>query len=201
MKRFLDVFFSAIAILFLSPVLLAISIVVLIDDGCPVIFKQDRVGKNGNLFKIRKFRTMNKGTRNAPTSKLSEADACITHSGRFLRRTSLDELVQLVNIFEGTMSFIGPRPLIPEEREIDELRRKYNVYRVRPGMTGWAQINGRDSLSDEAKANFDREYVEKHSLLFDFKILVKTFGTVLKGENIVEGGKDKKEEDNARLDG
>jgi len=201
MKRFLDVFFSAIAILFLSPVLLAISIVVLIDDGCPVIFKQDRVGKDGNLFKIRKFRTMNKGTRNAPTSKLSEADACITHSGRFLRRTSLDELVQLVNIFEGTMSFIGPRPLIPEEREIDELRRKYNVYRVRPGMTGWAQINGRDSLSDEAKANFDREYVEKHSLLFDFKILVKTFGTVLKGENIVEGGKDKKEEDNARLDG
>jgi O-antigen biosynthesis protein WbqP len=201
MKRFLDVFFSAIAILLLSPVLLAISIVVLIDDGCPVIFKQDRVGKDGKLFKIRKFRTMNKGTRNAPTSELREAEACITHSGRFLRRTSLDELVQLFNIFEGTMSFIGPRPLIPEEREIDELRKKYNVYIVRPGMTGWAQINGRDSLSDEAKAKFDREYVEKHSLLFDLKILVKTFGTVLKGENIVEGGKEKIEEDNEKLDG
>lgn len=192
MKRLLDIFFSATAIIFLSPLLLAISIVVLIDDGYPIIFKQDRVGKDGNYFKVRKFRTMKKGTRNAPTAELKEADACITHSGRFLRRTSLDELVQLVNIFEGTMSFIGPRPLIPDEKEIDLLRKKYNVYRVRPGMTGWAQINGRDSLTDDEKAKYDKEYVENQSLLFDFKILLKTFGTVLKGDNIVEGSEEKK---------
>jgi len=191
MKRFLDIFFSALAIVFLSPLLLAISIVVLIDDGFPIVFKQDRVGKDGKYFKVRKFRTMKKGTRNAPTAELKEAEACITHSGRFLRRTSLDELVQLINIFEGTMSFIGPRPLIPEEKEIDTLRKKYNVYCVRPGMTGWAQINGRDSLTDEEKAKYDKEYVENQSLLFDFKILSKTFGTVLKGENIVEGSEKK----------
>ncbi|MEI6577970.1 MAG: sugar transferase [Eubacteriales bacterium] len=191
MKRILDIFFSAIAIFFLSPLLLALSIVVLIDDGFPVIFKQDRVGKDSKHFKIRKFRTMKKGTRNAPTAKLEEAEECITHSGRFLRRTSLDELLQLLNIFDGTMSFIGPRPLIPEEKEIHVLREKYGVYKVRPGMTGWAQINGRDSLTDEEKAKYDKEYVEKHNLLFDAKILFKTFSTVLKGEDIVEGSEKK----------
>ena len=137
---------------------------------------------------------MKKGTRNAPTSKLHESGDCITRSGRFLRRSSLDELVQLFNILDGTMSFVGPRPLIPEEKEIDELRKEYRVYRVRPGMTGWAQINGRDSLSVEDKALLDKEYVDKCSILFDMKILVKTFGTVLKGENIVEGEKNKEED-------
>lgn len=196
MKRFFDAVFSALAILFLLPLLFTVSLIVLIDDGCPVIFRQKRVGKNGKLFEIRKFRTMKKGTRNAPTGKLHESGECITRSGRFLRKTSLDELIQLFNILDGTMSFVGPRPLIPEEKEIDELRKNYNVYRVRPGMTGWAQINGRDSVSDEEKALLDREYVENQSILFDIKILLKTFGTVLKGENIVEGV-NKKEEDSA----
>lgn len=188
MKRFLDVIFSIIAIIIASPLLLVISIIILIDDGRPIIFKQDRVGQAGKLFKIRKFRTMKKGTRNAPTAHLNEAEECITRSGRFLRKTSLDELVQLFNILDGTMSLIGPRPLIPEEKEIHVLREKYGVYKVKPGMTGLAQVNGRDSLSVEDKALFDKDYVENQSLLFDLKILFKTISTVLKGENIVEGG-------------
>lgn len=188
MKRFLDFVFSLLSIVLASPLLLAVSVLILLDDGRPVIFKQDRVGKGGSLFQVRKFRTMKKGTRNAATAELRESDDCITRSGKFLRKTSLDELVQLFNILEGTMSFVGPRPLIPEETEIHELRLQYGVYAVKPGVTGWAQVNGRDMLSAEDKARFDKEYVENRSLLFDIKILLKTVGAVIKKENILEGG-------------
>ena len=131
---------------------------------------------------------MKNDTRNTATSDLTEAEFQITKSGRFLRKTSLDELPQLFNVLIGDMSFVGPRPLIPEEKEIRNLRRDYGVFSVRPGITGWAQVNGRDMLTDEEKALFDKEYVEKQSILFDIKIMIKTVAVVLKRENISEGG-------------
>ncbi len=187
MKRFFDIFASLIMLIILSPLFLIISIVIAVDDGLPVIFKQHRVGKDNELFYIYKFRTMRNGTRNVASGSLSESGECITASGRFLRKTSLDELPQLFNILQGKMSFVGPRPLIPEEEKIRELRKKYNVYSVRPGMTGLAQINGRDNLTDEEKAEFDRKYVENHSFFSDIVIMFKTFSAVLTGKDVVEG--------------
>ena len=187
MKRLFDIIASLIMLIILSPVFLIVSVIIIADDGLPVIFRQHRVGKGNELFYIYKFRTMRNGTRNVASGSLSESGECITKSGRFLRRTSLDELPQLVNILKGSMSFVGPRPLIPEEKEIRELREKYNVYSVRPGMTGLAQINGRDNLTDEEKAEYDREYVENHSLFIDFSIMIKTVFNVLSGKDVVEG--------------
>ena len=195
MKRFLDILLSLVAIIVLSPLMLAISLIIVIDDGLPVIFKQDRVGRGDQLFKIRKFRTMKNGAPNISTADFEKSDEFITRSGRFLRKTSLDELPQLFNVLNGTMSFIGPRPLIPEENHIREIRRKYGVYAVRPGLTGWAQVNGRDCLSDEEKAEFDREYIERQSLAFDAKIFFRTIWVVLTGKDVVEGGMKHNEED------
>ncbi len=188
MKRFLDVFLSLAAIIVLSPLLLIISIIILIDNGTPVIFTQDRVGKDDKLFKIKKFRTMRTDAPNVATAELEQSDKYITRSGKLLRRTSLDELPQLFNVLKGDMSFVGPRPLIPEESHIREIRREYGIYSVRPGLTGWAQVNGRDCLSDEEKAEFDREYIEKESLWFDTKIFFRTIWVVLTGKDVVEGG-------------
>lgn len=199
MKRIFDVVCSLIAIILLSPLMLLISLIILIDDGRPVFFCQDRVGYNDRLFKIRKFRTMKNGTRNTSTASLSEADECITRSGRFLRKTSLDELPQLFNVLNGTMSFVGPRPLIPEEEHIRNLRREYNVFSVRPGVTGWAQVNGRDCLTDEEKAAFDQEYVKCHSIFFDIKILFKTALVVLTGKGFAEGSASRKEKEDTDI--
>ena len=188
MKRAFDFTVSLILIIILFPLFLLISLIVLIDAGSPVIFRQYRVGKDNKLFYIYKFRTMRRGVRNVATAELTDSEKYITKSGRILRKTSLDELPQLVNVLRGDMSFVGPRPLIPEEKEIRALRKEYNVYSVRPGITGWAQINGRDSLSIEEKALFDKEYIDKQSVLFDIKILFRTVLVVLKRENIAEGG-------------
>lgn len=188
MKRIFDFTVSLVLIIALLPVFLILALVVLIDSGYPVIFKQYRVGKGNKLFYIYKFRTMRVNTRNAATDDLDEAEQAITKSGRFLRKTSLDELPQLFNVLSGKMSFVGPRPLIPEEKEIRQLRKEYNVYSVRPGITGLAQVNGRDMLSAKEKALFDKEYVEKQSILLDIKIMFKTVLVVLKRENILEGG-------------
>lgn len=188
MKRAFDFIVSLLMLILLSPLFLIIGIIILLDGGTPVIFRQYRVGKDNKLFYIYKFRTMRQGTRNTSTGELTESDSCITKSGKILRKLSLDELPQLVNILNGSMSFVGPRPLIPEEKEIRQLRKDYNVYSVRPGMTGLAQINGRDDLGIEEKALFDKEYVEKQSFLLDIKILFKTVAVVLKREGISEGG-------------
>lgn len=188
MKRIFDFTVSLLLIILSSPVFLIIALIVLIDSGHPVIFKQYRVGKGNKLFYIYKFRTMRVNTRNASTDELEEAEQAITKSGRILRKTSLDELPQLFNVLTGKMSFVGPRPLIPEEKEIRQIRKEYNVYSVRPGITGLAQVNGRDMLSAEEKALFDKEYVEKQSFMLDMKILFKTVLVVLKRENIIEGG-------------
>lgn len=188
MKRIFDFTVSLVLIIILIPVFLILALVVLIDSGSPVIFRQYRVGKGNKLFYIYKFRTMRVNTRNAATDDLEEAEQVITKSGHFLRKTSLDELPQLFNVLTGKMSFVGPRPLIPEEKEIRQIRKEYNVYSVRPGITGLAQVNGRDMLSAKEKALFDKEYVEKQSILLDVKIMFKTVLVVLKRENILEGG-------------
>lgn len=187
MKRVFDFTVSLLMIILLSPLMLIIGLIILIDDGTPVIFKQYRVGKDNKLFYIYKFRTMRKNTRNVATNELEESDTMITRSGKLLRKTSLDELPQLFNILSGKMSFVGPRPLIPEEKEIRILRAKYNVYSVRPGMTGLAQINGRDVLTYQQKAELDREYVENRSLFGDLVILFKTVSVVLSAKDVVEG--------------
>lgn len=187
MKRVFDFTVSLLMIILLSPLMLIIGLIILIDDGAPIIFRQYRVGKDNKLFYIYKFRTMRKETRNVATNELEESDSMITKSGRLLRKTSLDELPQLFNILSGKMSFVGPRPLIPEEKEIRVLRAEYNVYSVRPGMTGLAQINGRDVLNYKQKAELDREYVENQSLLGDIRILFKTVFVVLSARDVVEG--------------
>lgn len=187
MKRVFDFIISLFALIILSPLFLLISLIILIGDGKPVLFRQKRVGKSNELFTIYKFRTMKRGTENVASGKLENANAKITKFGRILRATSIDELPQLFNILNGTMSLVGPRPLIPEENEIRELREKYNVYTIRPGITGWAQINGRDNISLEQKALLDKEYVEKQSLGFDIKILVMTVLKVLRREDVNEG--------------
>ncbi len=187
MKRVLDFIISLFALIILSPLFLIVSVCILISDGSPVFFRQKRVGKNNELFEIYKFRTMKRGTENVASNDLSDANVKITKFGKILRATSIDELPQLLNILNGTMSLIGPRPLIPEETKIRELRQKYNVYSVRPGITGWAQVNGRDNVSAEKKALLDKEYVEKQSLMFDIKIFFMTIHQVLCRKDVNEG--------------
>ncbi len=187
MKRVLDFTGSLFALILLSPLFLIVSVCILISDGSPVFFRQKRVGKNNELFEIYKFRTMKRGTENVASSDLSDAAMKITKFGKILRATSIDELPQLLNILNGSMSLIGPRPLIPEETEIRELRKKYNVYSVRPGITGWAQVNGRDNVSVEKKALLDKEYVEKQSLMLDIKIFFMTVHQVLHRKDVNEG--------------
>ena len=193
MKRFFDFLFSLLALIVLSPVILILSMLVLISSGRPVIFKQERVGYGNKLFTIYKFRTMKDGMRQTRTEDLTEEEVenDITFIGKILRKLSLDELPQLFNILKGDMSFVGPRPLIPQEEEIRVLREKYNVYSVRPGITGWAQVNGRDFISDEQKAKLDKEYVENHSIMMDIKIMFKTVWVVLAGKDIADGKTDK----------
>lgn len=191
MKRACDVVISLVLLILLSPVLAVISLVILIDDGAPVIFRQERVGRGNKTFHVLKFRTMKKDTPNVATADLTDSDKYITKCGAFLRKTSLDELPQLINVLNGSMSFIGPRPLIPAETEIRQLREENGVYAARPGVTGWAQVNGRDILSPKEKVLYDREYVRHMSLSFDFLILLRTVKVVLKRENIAEGSEKK----------
>lgn len=190
MKRVLDIFASLSAIIVLSPVFIAVALIVLITDGSPAVYKQKRVGKDAKLFTIYKFRTMKNGTRLAATNDLKESENSMISCGSLLRKTSLDELPQLFNILKGDMSFVGPRPLIPEEEEIHLLRKENDIYSVRPGLTGYAQVNGRDKCSIEEKVRLDREYIEKKSLIFDIKIFFRTFINVFKMSDVVEGGKE-----------
>ena len=172
-----------------SPILLAVAAAVKLDSKGPVIFKQERLAKDGKVFEMYKFRSMCVGAEHMGMGQYSyKGDSRVTRVGKIIRATSLDELPQLFNILSGSMSFVGPRPLIPEEKEIRALRREYGVYSVRPGMTGLAQVNGRDKLSIEEKALFDKEYVDKQSLWLDIKIMFKTVKVVLCREGISEGG-------------
>lgn len=188
MKRALDIIMSFFAIIVLSPVFLITALIIIIADGTPVVYKQKRVGKDAKLFTIYKFRTMKNGTRIAATNDLKESQSQIISCGGFLRKTSLDELPQLINILKGDMSFVGPRPLIPEEEEIHRLRLEHDVYAVRPGLTGLAQVNGRDKVSIEEKVKLDSEYIQNQSLGLDIKIFFKTFVNVFTMSDVVEGG-------------
>ena len=188
LKRFFDILFSFLAIVILAVPMLIIALVIKCGSKGPVFFKQTRVGKNKRNFTILKFRTMRSDTpKNVPTHLLENPDEWITKAGKFLRKTSLDELPQIFNIFVGHMSIIGPRPALWNQDDLVAERDKYGANDVRPGLTGWAQINGRDELEIPIKAKLDGEYVEKMSFAFDLKCFFGTFSAVFKGKGIVEG--------------
>ena len=188
-KRLIDLLLSACAIVVLSPVYLLICIAILVDDPGPVFFRQKRVGIHKTHFQILKFRTMKVSTpKDVPTHLLENPEQYITRVGKFLRKTSLDELPQIFQIFTGKMAIIGPRPALWNQFDLIAERDKYGANDVRPGLTGWAQINGRDELPIDVKARFDGEYVKNLSFAFDCKCFFGTIGSVLKSEGVVEGG-------------
>ncbi len=188
MKRIFDFLFSIAAIVVLSPILLVLALIVKFTSKGPVIFSQRRIGKDKKEFDIYKFRSMYVDTpKDVPTHLLDKPDAFITPVGKFLRKTSLDELPQLFNILKGEMSFVGPRPALYNQYDLVELRDNVKANSIRPGITGWAQINGRDELPIPVKVEYDRYYVEKMSLFLDVKIILKTFTSVLLSKGVVEG--------------
>ena len=188
-KRLIDIFLSFWGIVVLSLPMLVIAIAIKIDSKGPVFFKQKRVGRGKEHFNILKFRTMRTDTpHDAPTHELNDPKRWITKVGGFLRKTSLDELPQLFNIFTGSMSVIGPRPALWNQYDLIEERDKYGANDVRPGLTGWAQINGRDELEIPVKAKLDGEYIERMSFGFDCKCFFGTITSVLKSDGVVEGG-------------
>ena len=188
-KRVIDLVFSVLAAVILSPVFLILFIAIKLDTPGPIFFKQKRVGINKTHFNILKFRTMRIDTpKDTPTHLLGNPDQYITKVGKFLRKTSLDELPQIFNIIKGEMAIIGPRPALWNQYDLIAERDKYNANDVRPGLTGWAQINGRDELPITVKSELDGEYIQKMSFVFDVRCFVGTVKSVLKGEGIVEGG-------------
>ncbi|KXH86871.1 sugar transferase [Sporosarcina sp. HYO08] len=194
-KRLIDIILSLIGLIVLSPIFLILIIAIKIDSRGPVLFKQKRVGINKTHFNILKFRTMRIDTpKDTPTHLLSNPEQYITKMGKFLRKTSLDELPQIWNIFVGQMSIIGPRPALWNQYDLIAERGKYGANDVPPGLTGWAQINGRDELPIEIKAKLDGEYVERISLLMDIKCFFGTIVSVVKSDGVVEGGTGAKKE-------
>ena len=188
-KRIFDVICSFMAIIFLSIIYLPICLLVKVTSPGPIFFKQKRVGKNKTYFNILKFRTMRIDTpKDCPTHLLSNPDQYITKVGKFLRKTSLDELPQIFNIFKGDMSVIGPRPALWNQDDLVAERDKYGVNELKPGLTGWAQVNGRDELPIPVKAKLDGEDVKNISLIFDIKCLFLTVVSVFKSDGVVEGG-------------
>ena len=198
-KRLLDLILSGCAIVVLSPVYLLIAIAIKLDDPGPVFFRQKRVGIHKTHFEILKFRTMKCCTpRDVPTHLLENPEQYITRVGKVLRKTSLDELPQIFQIFTGKMSIIGPRPALWNQFDLIAERDKYGANDLRPGLTGWAQINGRDELPIDVKARFDGEYVEKMGFLFDCKCFFGTIFSVLKSDGVVEGGTGQMEKENRK---
>lgn len=188
MKRVLDILFSLIMIILTLPLTIFICAAITVTSPGPILFKQKRVGLYCKNFNIYKFRTMYNNTpENIPTHLLEFPDKYITGIGKFLRRTSLDELPQLINVLKGDMSFVGPRPALYNQYDLIELREKYNINAVRPGITGWAQINGRDELSIPQKVEYDRQYILHMSLVFDIKIIFLTIFHTLLQKGVVEG--------------
>jgi O-antigen biosynthesis protein WbqP len=188
-KRVIDLALSLIAMILLSPVFLGILLAIKLESKGPVFFRQKRIGVHKTCFNILKFRTMRVDTPNdTPTHLLKNPEQWITKVGRFLRRTSLDELPQLINIIKGEMSIIGPRPALWNQYDLIEERDKYGANDIRPGLTGWAQINGRDELPIDIKASLDGEYVKKIGFKMDVKCFLGTIIRVLRHDGVVEGG-------------
>ena len=195
-KRFLDIVLSACGILVLAPVFALLALAIKVDDPGPIFFRQKRVGIHKKHFQIMKFRTMKMDTpRDVPTHLLENPESYITRVGKILRKTSLDELPQIFQIFTGEMSIIGPRPALWNQFDLIEERDKYGANDIRPGLTGWAQINGRDELPIDVKARLDGEYVQNLSFGFDCKCFFGTIVSVLKSEGVVEGGTGKLEKE------
>ena len=187
-KRLFDMLFSSIAILILSPLFIVLSIVVLIDTHGFPIFRQKRIGKNNKEFLILKFRTMNVNTpKDVPTHLLENPDQYITKCGRWMRKSSLDELPQLFNIFIGQMSFVGPRPALWNQKDLIEGRTKNSVHKIKPGLTGWAQTHGRDNLAIEKKIELDDEYFKRFDIWMDIKIIFSTIVKSISRKDVVEG--------------
>ena len=188
-KRLIDLVLSVCGLIVLSPLLIAIVIAIKLDSKGPVIFKQKRVGKNKTYFNIWKFRTMRTDApKDMPTHWLSSPDAYITKIGKFLRQTSLDELPQILQIVVGKMAIIGPRPALWNQYDLIEERDKYGANDITPGLTGWAQVNGRDELEIPVKAKLDGEYVEKMGFMMDCKCFIMTIFSVARHDGVVEGG-------------
>lgn len=188
-KRVLDVVLSVGILIGVWPVMLIAAIAIKVEDPKgPVIFKQIRVGKDKKPFKIYKFRSMWTETPDVPTHLLSDPNQFITKTGAFLRKTSIDEVPQVWNILKGDMSFVGPRPSLFSQEDLIEERDKLNVHSVRPGLTGLAQVSGRDELPIPVKAAYDGEYIEKMSFKLDVNLFFRTFVSVAKSEGVVEGG-------------
>lgn len=188
-KRLVDIFLSGLGLIILSPVYLIVIIAIKADDLGPVLFTQKRVGRNKKYFKLHKFRSMKMSTpHDIPTHMLDNPDQYITKVGRFMRRTSIDELPQVWDIFVGNMSVIGPRPALWNQDVLVAERDKYNANDVKPGLTGWAQINGRDELEILDKARLDGEYVKRISFPFDVKCFIGTIFSIAKSDGVVEGG-------------
>ena len=190
-KRVIDLIISVISLVILSPIFLLLCIMIKLDSKGPILFKQRRIGLNKDEFYIYKFRSMKIDTpQNQPTHMLANPDAYITKLGKTLRKTSLDELPQIINIIRGQMSIAGPRPALWNQYDLIAARDEVGANGVRPGLTGWAQVNGRDELPIGVKAAFDGEYVANLTFLFDVKCFIKTFTSVLKADGIVEGQKE-----------
>ena len=190
-KRILGLLLSLLATVVLLPLLLILSAVIRLTSPGPVFFRQKRVGRGKSHFMIYKFRTMRvDAPKDQPTHLLKNPDAYITPVGRFLRRSSLDELPQLFNIIKGEMAVVGPRPALWNQFDLIAERDKYGANDVRPGLTGWAQINGRDELPIDVKARLDGEYVQRMSLAFDARCILGTVLSVLRSEGVVEGAQD-----------
>ena len=188
-KRVLDIILSALGLIVLSWLYLVIIIAIKIDDPGPAFFSQNRIGIHKTLFKVHKFRSMKMSTpHDVPTHQLENPEQYITKVGAFLRKTSLDELPQIWDVFIGKMSAVGPRPALWNQYDLIEERDKYGANDVKPGITGWAQINGRDTLEIADKARFDGEYAQRVSFLFDVKCFFKSIISVLFRVDVVEGG-------------
>lgn len=199
MKRFFDIILSALAILVFSWLFIILAIIIKGTSKGPIFFKQKRVGRDKTYFNILKFRTMRIDTpKDVPTHLLTDPEQYITTIGKFLRKTSLDELPQLFNILVGDMAIVGPRPALWNQEDLIAERDLYDANAVRPGLTGLAQVSGRDELPIPVKARYDGEYVDNISLMKDMMLIVKTLGSVLKHDGVMEGGtaEGKKQEEN-----
>lgn len=189
MKRILDLMISVIGLIILSPIFIILIIWIKLDSKGPVLFKQKRVGIHKTHFNILKFRTMKVDTpKDTPTHLLKDPEQYITKAGKFLRKTSLDELPQIINIIKGDMAIVGPRPALWNQYDLIEERDKYGANDIRPGLTGWAQVNGRDELEIPVKAALDGEYVQKMGIGMDIKCIFKTVVQIFTHEGVVEGG-------------
>jgi O-antigen biosynthesis protein WbqP len=171
--------FALILIILFSPIFIFVAIAILVEDGFPILFTQKRVGINYTFFKIYKFRSMKKNTPNVATHLLTNPDQYLLKIGKFIRKSSLDELPNLINILKGEMVFVGPRPALYNQDDLMALRVAAGVSKLKPGITGWAQINGRDEISIEQKVNLEQTYLLRKSFLFDVEIVIKTFTNVM----------------------